>query len=91
MKKILIDGSYENETRIALVLNNSVQEYKYSDNRQQNILNNIYLAKVIKIEPSLQAAFVMYEGDKTGFLSFSEIHPAYYNARKNSDLANTFF
>jgi ribonuclease E len=87
MKKILIDGSYENETRIALVLNNSVQEYKYSDNRQQNILNNIYLAKVIKIEPSLQAAFVMYEGDKTGFLSFSEIHPAYYNARKNSDLA----
>ncbi len=78
-KRILIDATHVEETRVVLLENGRVQEFDSETSVKQQLKGNIYLAKVTRVEPSLQAAFVDYGGDKHGFLPFSEIHPDYYN------------
>lgn len=78
-KTILIDASKENETRLAVRDNGHLVDYYQETETSKGIKNNIYLVKVIRIEPALQAAFVDFGGEKNGFLSISEIHPDYYN------------
>ena len=82
-KKILIDGAFKEETRVALVEDNVLQNYDREDFNFKQLKGNIYLAKVTRIEPSLQAAFIDYGGDRHGFLPFSDIHPDYYNIPKS--------
>ena len=67
-KKILVDASYQKNIRVAVVRNKILEEFEYSTAEQNNIKGNIYLAKVMRVEPSLQAAFVDYGGDKHGFI-----------------------
>lgn len=76
--QILIDASHPEETRVVVVRDNRIGEYDFESEHKKQIKNNIYLARVTRIEPSLQAAFVEYGGNKHGFLAFSEIHPDYY-------------
>ncbi len=76
--RMLIDASHEEETRVAVVHGNRVEEFDYESSAKKQIKGNIYLAKVTRVEPSLQAAFVEYGGNRHGFLAFSEIHPDYY-------------
>lgn len=76
--KMLIDASHEEETRVAIVHGNRVEEFDYESSTKKQIKGNIYLAKITRVEPSLQAAFVEYGGNRHGFLAFSEIHPDYY-------------
>ncbi|MEL6968062.1 MAG: Rne/Rng family ribonuclease, partial [Pseudomonadota bacterium] len=76
--KMLIDASHPEETRVALVRGNRVEEFDFESEHKKQIRGNIYLAKVTRVEPSLQAAFVDYGGNRHGFLAFSEIHPDYY-------------
>lgn len=79
-KKILIDGVFPNQTRVALVnANNILDDIEYESSNIHQIKGNIYLAKIVRVEPGLQAAFIDYGGEKNGFLPFSEIHPGYYN------------
>lgn len=78
-KKILIDGAFKEETRVALIENDILRDYDREDFNFKQLKGNIYLAKITRIEPSLQAAFIDYSGDKHGFLPFSDIHPDYYN------------
>lgn len=78
-KRILIDASHAEETRVVTLENGKVQEFDSETNIKQQLKGNIYLAKVTRVEPSLQAAFVEYGGGRHGFLPFSEIHPDYYN------------
>lgn len=78
-KKILVDASYPKNIRVAVVKNKILEEFEYSSSETNYIKGNIYLAKVTRVEPSLQAAFVDYGNDKHGFLPFSEIHSDYYN------------
>ncbi|MFC7050635.1 Rne/Rng family ribonuclease [Emcibacter nanhaiensis] len=75
---MLIDASHEEETRVAVVRGNRVEEFDYESTSRKPLKGNIYLAKVTRVEPSLQAAFVDYGGNRHGFLAFSEIHPDYY-------------
>ncbi len=75
---MLIDATHEEETRVAIVHGNRVEEFDYESSVKKQIKGNIYLAKVTRVEPSLQAAFVDYGGNRHGFLAFSEIHPDYY-------------
>ena len=77
-KKLLIDAAHVEETRVAVVEDTCLEEFDSEHFSKKQLKSNIYLAKVIRIEPSLQAAFVEYGGDKHGFLSFAEIHPDYY-------------
>ena len=77
-KKMLIDATHAEETRVAVVDGVRVEEFDFESANKRQIAGNIYLARVTRIEPSLQAAFVEYGGNKHGFLSFSEIHPDYY-------------
>lgn len=78
-KKMLIDAAHPEETRVALIdENNRLIEYDFESTTKQTIKGNIYLAKVMRVEPSLQAAFVDYGGNRHGFLAFSEIHPDYF-------------
>ena len=77
-KRILIDAVYPEETRVVIHDNNRVQEFDYETAVKKQLKGNIYLAKVTRVEPSLQAAFVDYGGNRHGFLPFSEIHPDYY-------------
>lgn len=77
-KKLLIDASHFEETRVAVVDGNNLEEFDSENFSKKQLKSNIYLAKVVRIEPSLQAAFVEYGGDKHGFLPFAEIHPDYY-------------
>lgn len=80
VKRILVDATYPQETRVVLLSdNNQIEELEYETSNKQQIKGNIYLAKIVRIEPSLQAAFIEYGNDKNGFLSFSEIHPVYYH------------
>lgn len=80
MKKIIIDATYPQDTRVALINEKNIVELiEYETESKQQIKGNIYLAKIIRIEPSLQAAFIEYGSGKNGFLSFAEIHPNYYN------------
>ena len=77
-KLLLIDAVHPEETRVALVSNGSVDDFDFEAAGKRQLRGNIYLAKVTRVEPSLQAAFVEYGGNRQGFLAFSEIHPDYY-------------
>ena len=77
-KKILIDATHSEETRVAITENNVLEDFEVESITKKEIKGNIYLAKVIRVEPSLQSAFVEYGGVKHGFLPFSEIHPDYF-------------
>ena len=91
-KKLLIDASHQEETRIVLLDNNKVEEFDFEAINKKQISGNIFLAKVTRVEPSLQAAFLDYGGNRHGFLAFSEIHPDYYQipiADKKLLLENT--
>ncbi|MGI9386409.1 MAG: hypothetical protein ACR2OX_03165, partial [Methyloligellaceae bacterium] len=76
--KMLIDAAHPEETRVVVLRGNRVEEFDYESAVKQQLRGNIYLAKVTRVEPSLQAAFVDYGGNRHGFLAFSEIHPDYY-------------
>jgi ribonuclease E len=76
--KMLIDASHPEETRVVVVRGNRVEEFDFESANKKQLRGNIYLAKVTRVEPSLQAAFVDYGGNRHGFLAFSEIHPDYY-------------
>ncbi len=76
--KMLIDATHPEETRVVVTRGNRVEEFDYESAARKQLRGNIYLAKVARIEPSLQAAFVNYGGNRHGFLAFSEIHPDYY-------------
>ncbi|MBC6444127.1 MAG: Rne/Rng family ribonuclease [Alphaproteobacteria bacterium GM202ARS2] len=78
MTRILVDCHNNTETRVAVVLNNKLEYFYHEDQKQPSSRGNIYLAKVMRIEPSLQAAFVDYGQERQGFLPFTEIHPDYY-------------
>ncbi len=77
-KKLLIDAAHAEETRVAVVDDGNLEEFDSENFSKKQLKSNIYLAKIIRIEPALQAAFVEYGGDKHGFLAFAEIHPDYY-------------
>ncbi|MGF9757393.1 ribonuclease E/G [Microvirga sp. 0TCS3.31] len=76
--KMLIDASHPEETRVVVVRGQKVEEFDFESANRKQLRGNIYLAKVTRVEPSLQAAFVEYGGNRHGFLAFSEIHPDYY-------------
>ncbi len=77
-KKMLIDAAHPEETRVAVLDGNRVEDFDFEVASKKQLRGNIYLAKVTRVEPSLQAAFVEYGGNRHGFLAFSEIHPDYY-------------
>src|SRR4249919_2408814 len=77
-KRMLIDASHPEETRVVVLDGNKVEEFDFEAASKRPLKGNIYLAKVTRVEPSLQAAFVEYGGNRQGFLAFSEIHPDYY-------------
>ena len=77
-RRMLIDASHPEETRVVVVDGTRLEEFDFETATRKPLKGNIYLAKVIRIEPSLQAAFVEYGGNRHGFLAFSEIHPDYY-------------
>jgi ribonuclease E len=77
-KKMLIDATHAEETRVVVVDGNKVEEFDFESENKRQLAGNIYLAKVTRVEPSLQAAFVDYGGNRHGFLAFAEIHPDYY-------------
>jgi len=76
--KMLIDAAHREETRVAVLRGNKIEEFDFESAARKQLRGNIYLAKVTRVEPSLQAAFVDYGGNRHGFLAFSEIHPDYY-------------
>jgi ribonuclease E len=77
-KKMLIDATHPEETRVVVVDGNRVDDFDFESINKRQLAGNIYLAKITRVEPSLQAAFVDYGGNRHGFLAFSEIHPDYY-------------
>ena len=76
--KMLIDAMHPEETRVVTVHGSRVEEFDFEAANRRQLRGNIYLAKVTRVEPSLQAAFVEYGGNRHGFLAFNEIHPDYY-------------
>lgn len=78
-KRMLIDDTQPEETRVVVVNGNKIEDVEFESTFRRQIKGNIYLAKIMRIEPSLQAAFVDYGGNRHGFLAFGEIHPDYYN------------
>src|SRR4026209_836131 len=76
--KMLIDATHPEETRVVVVRGNRVEEFDFETAQRKQLRGNIYLAKVTRVEPSLQAAFIEYGGNRHGFLAFNEIHPDYY-------------
>jgi len=76
--KMIIDASHPEETRVVVLRGNRVEEFDFESATKRPLRGNIYLAKVTRVEPSLQAAFIDYGGNRHGFLAFSEIHPDYY-------------
>src|SRR4028119_1010262 len=76
--RMLIDARHPEETRVAVVQGNRIEEFDFESAEHKQLKGNIYLAKVTRVEPSLQAAFVDYGGNRHGFLAFGEIHPDYY-------------
>src|SRR5207248_2621742 len=80
--KMLIDATHPEETRVVVLRGNRVEEFDFESAHRKQLRGNIYLAKVTRVEPSLQAAFVDYGGNRHGFLAFSEIHPDYYQIPK---------
>jgi ribonuclease E len=77
-KRMLVDATHPEETRVVVLNGNRIEEFDYETSTKKQIKGNIYLAKVTRVEPSLQAAFVEYGGNRHGFLAFNEIHPDYY-------------
>src|SRR5512135_38078 len=77
-KRMLIDSTHPEETRVVVVSGNRLEEFDFETSIKRQVKGNIYLAKITRVEPSLQAAFVDYGGNRHGFLAFSEIHPDYY-------------
>ena len=77
-KKMLIDAAHAEETRVVVVDGTRVEEFDFESQTRKQLRGNIYLAKVTRVEPSLQAAFIEYGGNRHGFLAFNEIHPDYY-------------
>ena len=77
-KTMLIDAAHAEETRVAIVEGRQIEEFDFESRSKRQLRGNIYLAKVTRVEPSLQAAFVEYGGNRHGFLAFNEIHPDYY-------------
>src|SRR6478736_5996804 len=77
-KRMLIDANHPEETRVVILDGSKVEEFDFEAASKRPLKGNIYLAKVTRVEPSLQAAFVEYGGNRQGFLAFSEIHPDYY-------------
>src|ERR1700744_5468460 len=77
-KRMLIDAAHAEETRVVVVDGSRIEELDFESASKRQLRGNIYLAKVTRVEPSLQAAFVEYGGNRHGFLAFSEIHPDYY-------------
>ena len=80
--RMLIDARHPEETRVAVLKGNRIEEFDFESAEHKQIKGNIYLAKVTRVEPSLQAAFVDFGGNRHGFLAFSEIHPDYYQIPK---------
>ncbi len=77
-KRMLIDATHPEETRVVILDGDQVDEFDFETSTKKRLKGNIYLAKITRVEPSLQAAFVEYGGDRHGFLAFNEIHPDYY-------------
>ena len=77
-KRMLIDASHAEETRVVVLDGTRLEDFDVETSTKRQLKGNIYLAKVVRVEPSLQAAFVEYGGNRHGFLAFSEIHPDYY-------------
>src|SRR5580704_13219107 len=77
-KRMLIDASHAEETRVVVLDGNRLEDFDVETSTKKQLKGNIYLAKVVRVEPSLQAAFVEYGGGRHGFLAFGEIHPDYY-------------
>ena len=75
--RMLIDATHSEETRVVVVKGHRLEEFDYESSTKKQLKGNIYLAKVTRVEPALQAAFVDYGGNRHGFLAFSEIHPDY--------------
>ncbi len=77
-KRMLIDATHAEETRVVVLDGNRLEDFDVETSTKKQLKGNIYLAKVVRVEPSLQAAFVEYGGGRHGFLAFGEIHPDYY-------------
>src|SRR5476651_1740161 len=77
-RRMLIDATHPEETRVVVLNGNRLEEFDFETSTKKQVKGNIYLAKITRVEPSLQAAFVDYGGNRHGFLAFSEIHPDYY-------------
>src|ERR1700754_5037516 len=77
-KRMLIDATHPEETRVVILNGTRLEEFDFETSTKKQFKGNIYLAKVTRVEPSLQAAFVEFGGNRHGFLAFSEIHPDYY-------------
>src|ERR1043165_8414451 len=77
-KRMLIDATHHEETRVVVMDGNKLVEFDYESQFRRQLKGNIFLAKVTRVEPSLQAAFVNFGGNRHGFLPFAEIHPDYY-------------
>jgi len=77
-KRMLIDASHPEETRVVVADGTRIEELDFESSAKRQLRGNVYLARVTRVEPSLQAAFVEYGGNRHGFLAFSEIHPDYY-------------
>src|SRR5690242_7434251 len=77
-KRMLIDATHPEETRVVALNGNRLEEFDFETSTKRQVKGNIYLAKVTRVEPSLQAAFIDYGGNRHGFLAFSEVHPDYY-------------
>ena len=77
-KRLLIDGRQTEETRVVLLSGTRIEDFDYETENRKQLKGNVYLARVTRVEPSLQAAFIEYGGNRQGFLAFSEIHPDYY-------------
>src|SRR5262249_37254135 len=77
-KRMLVDATHPEETRVVVVNGTKLEDFDFETSTKKQLKGNIYLAKVVRIEPSLQAAFVEYGGNRHGFLAFNEIHPDYY-------------
>src|ERR1700729_2527978 len=88
--KMLIDAAHPEETRVVVVRGQRVEEFDFESAQRKPLRGNIYLAKVMRVEPSLQAAFVDYGGNRHGFLAFSEIHPDYYRIPVSDRLAGEY-
>ena len=86
---MLIDTNEDNETRIAIIEENKLVDFELEKNNNDRTKGNIYLAKIVRVEPSLQAAFVDYGAQKHGFLAYNEIHPDYFKI-PTSDKKKTF-